>query len=539
MTRLAHRLAAFVAAAVLVASGCQSGPTPSPSPRPTTATTCAELAARVVDAVQAYVDSFADVSAGDVGGAVSARQSDFAAATTALRERGVALGCDRATLAGLVRAELGRLTGGTPVQDAVADTFRADPLGGVDPSDSGPADFTVYSTDQLVKAVARAGSGSTIRLAAGSYGLRAPLVVLRPITLVGAGDGSDPQRASTITSRAGGATLVAATGGDLGLSDLALTHVGEQAASVIVVAGGGYRFERIQVAGGVAAEGAGGYGIVLRPSSNDLLPTGNSRLLTDVSLTDNDGGGVVIAAAEQPTIARVRVTGSTGCGLCWIEQAAGTASDVTVTGAQVGLRVDNAAAPVITDARVAKADVGVALTGSGTPRLSRSQLNGAAIGLQSTGSASASIADLTIKDAREIGVRLSGTSSTALSATTISGRTKVGIATIADATSTLTGATIRTTGDVGLLWAERATGNVTGGSVRGPKLGLQLGGLAQVEASDVTVDRSTAAAVLAGDSSAGTLTRLTCGTAAGAAVVVDKKAKITLVDSPTCRRLEG
>ncbi|MFZ0529421.1 MAG: right-handed parallel beta-helix repeat-containing protein [Propionicimonas sp.] len=537
--RSARSLAALAVAALVLGSGCQATPRPaSPSPRPTTAADCPELATRIVDALQAYVDSFADVTAGEVRGAVSARQADFTAATTALRERGVALGCDRTTLSDLVRTELGRLSGGTPVQDAVADTFRADPLGGVDPSDPGAADLTVSTAEELVSAVARAGGGSTIRLEAGTYSLPAPLVVLRPISLIGAGDGTSAKASSTITASTGGATLVAATSGDLVLSDLAVRHRGEEVASVVVVAGGGYRFERIGVSGGAARDGAGGYGIVLRPASNPLTPTGSSRTLTDVSLTDNDGGGLVIAADEKPTISRMQVTGSSGCGLCWIERAAGTASQVTVTGTQIGFRVDNSAAPAISDARVAKVDVGVALTGSGSPTLRRGSISSAAIGIQATGSGSAAFADVSIENAREIGVRLSGTGATELSALSIGGRTKVGVATVADARSTITGTAIRTSGDVGLIWGEHATGTAGDVTIQGPKLGLQLSGQARLEASDVIADRSAAAAVLAGDTSSATLTRLTCGTAAGSAVVFDRTAQVSLVDSPTCQRVQ-
>lgn len=116
----------------------------------------------------------------------------------------------------------------------------------------------------------------------------------------------------------------------------------------------------------------------------------------------------------------------------------------------------------------------------------------------------------------------------------VSGRTKVAVATVADAASTITGGQVTNTGDVGLIWGERATGSATSVVVRGPELGVQIAGEAAVTLTDVTVDRSDAAAVLASDRSSGTLTRLTCGTGSRAAVVLADKTKVELVDSPTC-----
>ncbi|MBK9697554.1 MAG: right-handed parallel beta-helix repeat-containing protein [Propionibacteriaceae bacterium] len=531
----AFGIAALIAAMSLGTTGCQAAPLPSTSGRPTTAATCAELAARIVDTVQGYVDSFAHVSAGQVSGAVTARQADFTAATTTLRERGESLGCDPTDLADLIRVELGRLTGGTPLQDAVADTFRADPLGTLDPSDLGPGEIPVASAEQLVTAVTRAGSGSTIRLAPGTYALAAPLVALRPITLVGAGDGSDPKLASTITSLAAGAALIAATSGNLTLTDLAIAHTGKQAASVVVVAGGGYDFARVSVTGGVAEKGTGGYGIVLRPSSSPLMPTGDRRALTDVTLDDNDGGGVVIAGSEQPTISGVQVTGSDGCGLCWVEQAAGTASDLSVAGTKIGVRIDNEASPVVTRAQVTDADVGVALTGSGSPRLEDAVLTGGAIGLQATGSGTATLVGNQVRQAKEIGIRLSGTTRTALERNSVSGATKVGIATLATAASTITSGQVTSTGDVGLIWGDEATGTVTDVVIRGPQLGVQLAASVKVDLTGVVADGAKAAALLASGKASGTVTRLTCGQGAGAAVVFTATTAVRLLDSPTCQ----
>lgn len=536
MTSPAARLAAAVVVlAATTLSGCQATtPQPLASTRPTTASTCTELAARIVDALQAYVDSFADVRAGELSGAVSARQADFLSTTQKLRERGTALGCDPAQLADQVRAELTRLKGGTPVQDAVADTFRADPLGSTDPSDPGPSQIRVSTSEELVAAVARAGSGSTITLAAGTYALRTPLVALRPITLAGAGDGSDPALTSTITSTASGATVLAVTTGNLVLTDLAVEHTGSRMASVVIVASGGYRFERVRVAGASAQDGAGGFGILLRPSSGALTPTGDARSVTDVRLERNEGGGIVVAGDEQPVLNGIRVSGSSGCGICWVENGGGTVTDVTVDGGRIGLRVDNASSPRVSGARVTGAEVGVALSGTGSPTIADTVVSGDSIGVQATGSGSATLTATQISDAKEIGVRLSGTTRTTLDGVRVTGATKIGIATVGQAASTILGGEVSSTGDVGLVWAEDAVATASDTVIRGARLGIQLSGSASVNLVRLVSDRS-GVALLAGGQTSGTATGLTCGKGTGAAVVLTEKTTLRLVESPSCQ----
>ena len=521
------------AAALLLSAPGAS--TTSPTARPTIATTCPELAVLIVDAVQVYVDSFAGVAASEVAGAVSARQADFATTTTTLRERGEALGCAPTELADLVRAELGRLTGGTPVQDAVVDTFRADPLGTVDPSDLGPVDMPVRSAAELITAVARAGTGSTIRLEPGTYALSGPLVALRPITW--SGPRRHSRRGHTITSGRR-APPIAATSGNLVLKDIAIAHRGQQVAfrSSLSSLGQAIASNASESPAGWVRRARAGTGLRC-PSASPLTPSGDSRVLTDVTLDDNDGGGVVIAGAEQPAIDRVHVTGSGGCGLCWVEQAGGTASDITVKGTQIGVRIDNEAAPTVSGAHIDDAEVGVALTGSGAPRIENSVVSGAAIGVQATGSGTPTLADNRLQRSSEIGIRLSGTTRTALERTVITGRTKVGIATVAQAHSTITGGEVSSTGDVGLVWGEEATGLAEDVVIRGAKLGVQLSASAKVDVTDVVADRSSAA-LLANGKTSGTVTGLRCGKGDGALVVLTDSTTVRLEDSPSCRRYQ-
>ena len=365
----------------LALAACTAGPAQEPA-TPTTpgasvrATPCGAIAEDIVDAIQRYVDSFATVAAGNLEGASTIGAEQLQTAADRLRRQAEVQGCSSAELTGPVRAELGRLHGGTAVQDAVADTFKADPLGTMDPSDAGAGEFEVNTADELVAAVSQAGSDSVIRLAAGSYDLAAPLIVHRPLTLTGAGpDGT------TITSSAASATLLSVIDGDIQLRDLAVEHSGGLGAHVLMVTQGGYDLQRVRISGARVADGTGGFGIVLRPTRATLDSRPTSQRLTEVTLVDNSAGSLVVAGQQAPTIQTLSVTGTDGCGLCYVEDAAGKASDVTISNAAIGVRVDQQAAPALTNLDSTDAQVGLGLTGSGAVKVTDARMSGGAIGV--------------------------------------------------------------------------------------------------------------------------------------------------------------
>jgi len=524
---MARRWVAGVTIGVLTLAGCVPAPTPDTR---TTAPSCADLPARIVDAVQDYVDSFAATTSSGVGGAVTARQADFAEVTAALNRLGEELGCDREELATGVRQELTRLRGGTPLQDAIADTFRAGPLGTADPSDLGPLQLGVGTADELVAALAVAGSGSVIRIAGGEYRLSQPLVMLRPVTLVGAG-----AAATVLVSTAADAALVLATDGDAVVRDLAIAHEGPQPASVVLVAGGGYVLERLRIDGG-AAVGSGGYGVVLRPASNPLLGTGTRRVLDDVTLVGTPAGGVVVAGEEAPTIRDVSVTGSAGCGLCFVERSAGTVSGATISDTQVGVRVDDEAAPDVGEATVTRSEVGVALTGSGATRVTGGALRENTTGIQVTGDGPAVVAGVTVADSVDVGVRVSGSARPTLSELLVTGSTPVGVAVVGQAAPTCDGGRVETTGEVGMIWAERGAGTATGVSVVGPRLALQLSDDASPTLVGVTA-AAAAGALLANGRSAGTVD-LSCTPGDGALVALADQTTTAVTAGVDCRLVD-
>ncbi len=522
-----RRLSALLLTPLLIA-GCGAAGNPgAPSGADTGPVTCATLPARIVDAVQVYVDSFGQTEATGLTGAVTARQSDFTSTAAELRAQGEDLGCDPTDLAAGVRDELRRLRGGTAVQDAIAATFRAGPLGTADPSDTGPVTLHVRTAEELVAAVAYAGSGSVVRLAAGEYRLTQPLVLLRPVTLVGGGADE-----TVLRSTASEGAVIIATDGDATLRDLAVVHSGAASASVVMVAAGGYVLERLRVSGGAADSGTGGFGIVLRSVETPLLPAGGRRELTGVELRDNPAGGVLVAGTEDPRIRDVRVTASEGCGLCFVERSTGWVAGGEIGRTQVGIRVDDAAAPDVSGARVSESSVGIAFTGSGAPRVTDSELVANDAGIQITGDGAATITRTTVSDSGSVGVRVSGSTTASLTDLTITGGTMVGVAVIGSARPTIAGIRVASTGDVGLIWAEAGSGTARGVVVAGPRLGLQLTDTAAPTLDAVTVEGASAASLLATGASGGSVKTLAC--APDSIVALEERTTVALVDVTGC-----
>lgn len=459
-------IATTVTVLALSLSACSPGSPPTPGPTTTQhGEPCTLLAVGIVDAVQEYVDSFAGATAEGIPAGVTARQGDFAAVTAELRAEAEELGCDPGALAADIREELDRLSGGSPVQDAIAAAFRAGPLGTADPSDLGAVQLTVATSEELVAALAVAGGSG---------------------------------------------------------------------ASVVLVAGGGYVLDRV----GIEGAPGGGYGIVLRPSSGPLLASGTRRELTDVEVRGTPGGGVVVAGSETPTLRGITVEDTAGCGLCWIESGAGRAEDVTITGAQVGVRVDDDAAPLVRGAGISGSQVGIAFTGRGAPRITGAAVIGGATGIQVTGDGAGSVEDTTVADASEVGVRVSDAARVVLSGVTVTGPSPVGIALVGESRPSISGVGVRTEGEVGLIWAESAAGSATGLLVSGPRLAVQLSDDASPTLEGVTVETATAGALLANGRSAGQVAGLTCSTGDGALVALAEDTTTAVTGTTGCEILD-
>lgn len=502
-----HRGVTIVGMLAVLATACQgagdgSPADTTPSTPPTASATaptapatvdvdavedCPGLAVALVDALQQYVDSFAGVTAEGVPQVAEATGADLQTVTADLRGRAEELGCDAATMGPLVRDELDRLEADSPVQEAVVQTLRSDPLGTLDPSDPDPVTLTVSTADQLLRALANVGSGSTIQLDAGTYELDDTLVPLRPVTIEGAG-----AEDTVLRSSAPGAAVVVATDGDVHLGGLTVEHVGDDPASVVVVHSGGYQLEDLAVRGGTADDdGAGGFGVLLSQAATlltDPAPA-DGRTVRDVHLENNEGGGILVAGPQEPSLSEITVAGTGGCGVCWIGRAAGTLTTATITGQQTGVRVEESAHPTVVGVAVEDAGVGVALVGSGTTRV------------------------------RDV---------------TVSGTGEAGIIVAEQARPELRGGDLAVEGEVGLMWLGEAAGSADDLTIRTSRIGVQVDEDAAPTLRDLAIEQVGDLAVVATGSSGGTLDGCRCdGTDTGVIALLEDTS-LTVTGEDTC-----
>ena len=523
---------AFVA--VLASAGCspsaETDAAQSPTPGEVPVTDCSELPAAIAAAVQTYVDSFADAEAQAVTAEASTGQEDFATATARLRTRGEELGCDPEQTAAGLNEELALLSGGTPVQDAVLATFLADPLGTVNPADPAAVDIEVSSTNELTAAVSLAGSGSTIRVAPGTYVVGEPLVVLRPMRIVGAGSGD-----TVIRSIAPDAAVIVDAGGDVGLDGLTVQHDVSSPASVVVVTAGGYDLRDVAISGARTTEsGAGGFGLILRPTQRLIGPGGTTSSVVGVELADNAGGGVLVAADARPTLRDITVSQSGGCGLCFVEDSGGDATGIAISQVRVGLRTDDSANPQVTELVVRDAEAGIAATGSSAASIRGAELVSSQIGVEVVDDASPDIDGLAVRSSSDIGVRAGDRSTLTVADLTIGGATPVGVAAVDSAAVDLSGATVGSEGEASIVASSSARLSGRDLLLRSARIGLQADADAELDVETVDSDGTEAAALLGGQTT-GVLGISCAGTSP---VVLAAQAGVEISAEPSCSVLD-
>lgn len=358
-----RRAIAGAGASVIIAASCGSASDDATAARSTTTATtsrsptveeaedCASLAIATVAALQEYVDTFEGVRADMLGTYAERGQADLAATSAALRARIDQLGCTRAQLADHLGDELPSLTGTGPVAEGVAATFRAGFLGTEDPSDRPAVTVEVRNATELSTAVATAGSGSTIRLAGGSYELDRTLLLFRPLTLDGSGANVE------IVSAVEGATVLSMVDGVVTMRDLAVRHSGDAQASVVVVRSGQLRLDGVEITGGQPTDDLeGGYGLLLRTTETDDRTT-----IVDSVVRDNPGGGIVVGGTSAPTMRGLTIEDNGVCGVCWVEDSGGTLEDAVVRGHVLGVQAAEDASPTIRSVSIERSSTAAAL----------------------------------------------------------------------------------------------------------------------------------------------------------------------------------
>lgn len=278
-----------------------------------------------------------------------------------IRAYAAGLGCDAETFQDDLSRGMQELSAGGPVARAVLLQLQADEAGGV-------AAGVLAPGDDVAAAVAAAPSGATVELGPGTHELSETLVLLRGVTLRGAG-----RDATVLQSPTPGGVVLVLTGEPTALQDLALAHVGPDQGSV--VSGGPAATLSLTGARVVGAradsEGVGGVGILMAAGSGGQTgPVRRTTLqVTDTELLDNAVAGIVVAGEHRAELVRATVERNGQCGVCFLgtsdggvresrfaDNAAGivaggdakpSVQGSTITGGEVGLQVLDRAAPEV------------------------------------------------------------------------------------------------------------------------------------------------------------------------------------------------
>lgn len=455
-----RRCLAPLLATLVAISGCTSGgPTPeelaASEADARRAASCDELATDIADVLQGYVDSFAPATEDE--GLVPRLPDDAALqeAIASFQQRRGRLDCDPLAFQTALNRAVDQIQGSGPLGRAVVAAVR-DRVVAI----PGPAEtVTVQPGDDLADAVHDAGPGGVIRLAAGRHELDEPLVTLRATHLVGAGSGR-----TTIVAAAEGSVLLHLGAVPLSLEGVALVHEGDETASVVVVASGGYHLRDVELRGGVADdERSAGWGLVLGGGDNELAAS-DDQALQDVTVADNEAGGVV-AVDRAPVMTGLAATDNDGCGVCYLGAAGGSVTGGTLTSNLTGMSIAGTSTPSLVEVAVTgNREIGVLVEDKAAPTIEGITVtaNGP-VGIAVTGDASVRVSGGTVTDHGEAGLLAEGDSTASFTGVAVGAGT-LGVLVREGASAAVVGVDVTDVADASIVFAGRSGGTVEGGS---------------------------------------------------------------------------
>jgi hypothetical protein len=376
---------ALLAVVALLTSGCTGGSGGTPTPDPSAAdasrrTACRAAVVELVDTTQRYVNGYADVSLRTDGSQPTSTPSpdphavtddDLQAAVTRTVRTRDQQRCDPPSFSSQLDQGLSALTAQGPVAAAVMRQLRADFTGKVA---TDAATVPVAAGTDLATAVAEAASGSTLELAAGTFRLSETLVLLRGVTLRGAGVGT-----TTLVSTAADASVLVLTADRVDVEDLTVRHGGRSDASVLV--GGStasLQVRRTRLTGARLGDGGGGAGLLMTAAEKAPPATGTTLEVTDVVVDGNEGAGITLTGTHRASIVGAEVRDNGQCGVCFLGATSGAVRQSTFTGNAAAVAATGRATPQVRDNRIEGGQVGVQATGHAAPVLTANTIVGAA-----------------------------------------------------------------------------------------------------------------------------------------------------------------
>jgi hypothetical protein len=375
-----RRAAALAVAALVALPGCGDDGDPDAAATPTADRLAADCRAAVdslLVTTQRYLDSIEGSTPATPGDGTPAEppadpaeeERRFTAALSDVRAHAAGLGCDPAGFRDDLAAGMRGLRAGGPIANAVLLQLQAD-------AGATPQQPTVPPGGDVAAAVAAAEPDAVVQLEAGEYELAETLVLLRGVTIRGAG-----RDATTVRGAADGVVLVL-TGEPVVLDALTLARSGDEPGGVVSAAPAAtLTLSSARIRGARSDdEGNGGIGVLMAAGAAGQTGPGRrvSLRITDSEALDNAVAGIVLSGEHRAEITGMTVQTSGQCGICFLSTSDGTVANSRLSANAAGLVIGGDARPVVRATTVDGGDVGVQVIGRGAPELDGVTVRGSA-----------------------------------------------------------------------------------------------------------------------------------------------------------------
>ena len=366
------RAAGLLLAGCLALTACSGGDDPTVEPTPDTAADCDAAVESLLGTAQRYLDSIG--TTGPDGGPEPSPVADpveaereLTDALSNVRAHAASIGCAADAFRDDLAAGLRELRAGGPVARAVLLQLQ----GGT----SSPADGPVPPGGDVAAAVATAAPDSVVELAAGEHVVDETLVLLRGVTLRGAG-----RDLTTLRSGAPEGVLLVLTGEPVTVDALTLARAPGAPGNVVSASPAAeLTLSAARVTGALGdPEGTGGIGVLMAAgAAGQTGPTRRTTLrITGTEVVDNQVGGVVVSGEHRAEIAGSAVVRSGQCGICFLATSDGTVTDTRLAENSAGLVAAGDARPAARALTVEGGDVGVQALERSAPQVDASTVRG-------------------------------------------------------------------------------------------------------------------------------------------------------------------
>jgi len=295
-------------------------------------------------------------------------QQEFAAAVTYARSRLAPAGCTVDAFQEALGSGLQSVRSRGAIAAAVLAQLRTSLTGQLP---SSPVTASVTPRDDLAAKLAEMPDGSTLVLSKGVFRLPDTLVLLRSVTIRGAGD-----NVTVLTSAAQDAVVLALTGGRVSLSGIAIRRTSNAGAVLTAAPQAQIAMNGVHISGArTDNQGAGGVGVLLTAAGNDVPSHTVTFSAVHSSFTDNAAAGILAGGGQRLKVTSSSFAHNIQCGVCFLGASAGSLSDDSF--------LDNA--------------YGLVIAAPTKPTVRRNLFVGGAVGVQVTGAAKPVIRDNTFK----------------------------------------------------------------------------------------------------------------------------------------------